>query len=88
MFLLNMSIESLAESLAMSEAQARYRAAHPDRAAATLADVEERTIKRPSVRFMRGRDDDLYDWMKKRYGAVGGPELLKALNELKRIVGD
>jgi hypothetical protein len=69
----------------MSEAQARYRANHPDRAAATLADVEARTIKRPSVRFMRGRDDDLYDWMKKRYGAVGGPEILAALDDLKSL---
>ncbi len=72
----------------MSEAQARYRAAHPDRAAATLADVEARTIKRPSVRFMRGRDDDLYDWLEKRYGAVGGPEILAALEELKQTLGN
>jgi hypothetical protein len=68
----------------VSEAQARYRAAHPDRAAATLADVEARTIKRPSVRFMRGRDDDLYDWLKANYGEeIGGPEILQALNDLK-----
>jgi hypothetical protein len=72
----------------MTNPQARYRANHPDRAAATLADVEARTIKRPSVRFMKGRDDDLYDWMKKRYGAVGGPEILAALEELKQTLGN
>lgn len=68
----------------MTNPQARYRAKHPDRAAATLADVEARTIKRPSVRFMRGRDDDLYDWLEANYGKdFGSPEILQALNDLK-----
>lgn len=67
----------------MTNPQARYRAAHPDRAAATLADVEARTIKRASVRFMTGRDDELYQWLKDTYGGVGGPEILKALNHLR-----
>lgn len=69
----------------MTNPQARYRANHPDRAAETLAGVKARTIKRPSVRFMRGRDDDLYRWMGNRYGAVGGPEILAALNDLKSL---
>ena len=70
----------------MTNPQARYRAKHPDRAAATLADVEARTIKRPSVRFMQGRDDELYEWLEKRYGGVGGPEILQALEELRQTL--
>ena len=67
----------------MSEAQARYRARHPDRALATAQAVEARTLVRSSVRFMDGRDDDLLTWLDERYGGHGGPHILAALDELK-----
>jgi hypothetical protein len=32
---------------------------------------------------MEGRDDDLLEWLKERYGGNGGPHILAALQDLK-----
>ena len=65
--------------------QEKYKQQHPDRVAATLQAVKVKTIKRPSVRFLTGQDDELYQWLESRYGSVGGPQIRQALNELKTL---
>ena len=65
-----------------TSAQARYRANHPDRVAATAKKVEGKTIKRASVRFMVDRDEGIFQWLEDNYGGSGGPEILKALRNL------
>ena len=60
---------------------ARYRATHPDRILATNQNIAARTIKRASVRFMVGRDEDVMAWLEATYGASGGPEILQALRD-------
>ena len=59
----------------------KYRQAHPERIAATNANVAARTIKRASVRFMVGRDEDVLSWLEITYGASGGPQILAALRD-------
>jgi len=69
----------------MMTPQEKYRRQHPDRIAVTLQKVEAKTIKRPSVRFLSGQDDELYQWLKSQYGSVGGPQIKQALNKLKEM---
>ena len=65
----------------MTTPAARYRQAHPDRVATTNQDIARRTIKRTSVRFMVGRDEDVLTWLEATYGASGSPEILQALRD-------
>ena len=65
----------------MTTPAARYRANHPDRIAATNADIAARTIKRISVRCMVDRDEDVLSWLEITYGASGGPQVLDALRD-------
>jgi hypothetical protein len=60
-----------------------YRQRHPDRVAESQKKIEAQTIKRASVRFLKGRDDDLLKWLEATYGGSGGPEILKALGDFK-----
>jgi hypothetical protein len=65
----------------MTTPAARYRATHPDRIAATNADIAARTIKRASVRLMVERDEDVLQWLEANYGGSGGPEILQSLRD-------
>jgi hypothetical protein len=65
----------------MTTPAARYRQNHPDRIATTNFNIARRTIKRASVRFMVGRDEDVMAWLEATYGASGGPEILQALRD-------
>jgi hypothetical protein len=65
----------------MTTPQQKYRDRHPDRIAATNADIANRTIKRISVRLMKKRDEDVLKWLEANYGSSGGPEILQALRD-------
>lgn len=63
----------------------RYRERHPDRVADAHQKLENQTIKRASVRFIQNRDNELLQWLEATYGSSGGPEILKALGDLKSV---